>query len=42
MDLREIECKDVKCIHLVQDGDQQKTLMNTVMNCWVSQKQGIS
>ena len=36
MDRRESECDDVKCVHLVQDRNQQKAVMNMVMNCWVS------
>lgn len=36
MDVREMECKGVKCFNLVQDRDQQKAVMNTVMNYRVS------
>jgi len=31
MDLREMGWEDVDCIHLVQDTDQERVLVNTVM-----------
>jgi hypothetical protein len=36
MDLREIGFGDVDWIHLAQDGDRWRALMNTVMNLRVS------
>jgi hypothetical protein len=35
MDLDEIGWDDVDWIHLNQDGDQWRALMNTIMNLWV-------
>jgi hypothetical protein len=35
MDLREIGCDGVDCIHLAQDRDQWWALMNMLMNLWV-------
>jgi hypothetical protein len=35
MDLREIVFGDVDWIHLAQDGDKWRVLVNTVMNFWV-------
>jgi hypothetical protein len=32
MDLREIACEDVYCIHLAQDLDQWRALVNMVIN----------
>jgi hypothetical protein len=32
MDLREIAWNGMECIDLAQDGDQWRTLVNTVMN----------
>jgi hypothetical protein len=32
MDLREIEWEGVDWIHLAQDGDQWRAVVNTVMN----------
>jgi predicted nucleotidyltransferase len=32
MDLREIEWEDVDWMHLTQDRDQWRAVMNTVMN----------
>jgi hypothetical protein len=32
MDLKEIECKDVDCIHLAQDRDQWRVPVDAVMN----------
>jgi hypothetical protein len=34
-DLKEIDRKDVEWIHVAQDRDQWRTLMNTVMNLQV-------
>jgi hypothetical protein len=36
VDLREIVWIVVEWIHLTQDRDQWRVLMNTVMNLWVS------
>jgi hypothetical protein len=36
MNLIEIEWEIVDWIHLAQDRDQKRTLVNTVMNLWVS------
>jgi hypothetical protein len=35
MDLREIGWEDVDWIHLSQDRDQWRALVNTIMNSWV-------
>jgi hypothetical protein len=35
MDLREIAFGDVGWIHLAQDRDRWRALVNTVMNIWV-------
>jgi hypothetical protein len=35
MDLREIWIGDVDWIHLAQDRDRWRALVNTVMNLWV-------
>jgi hypothetical protein len=35
MDLREIEFGDVDWIHLAQDRDRWRTIVNTVINLWV-------
>jgi hypothetical protein len=35
VDLSEIGCGDVDWIHLVQDRDQWRAHVNTVMNLWV-------
>jgi hypothetical protein len=35
MDLREIEFGDVDWIHLAQDRNRWRALVNTVMNLWV-------
>jgi hypothetical protein len=40
MDLREVGCGDMDWIHLAQDRDQWRTLVNTVMNIWVPQNVG--
>jgi hypothetical protein len=32
VDLREIELEDVDWMHLVQDRDQWRTVVNTIMN----------
>jgi hypothetical protein len=32
MDFREIECEDVDCVHLAQDRDQWRALLNTSVN----------
>jgi hypothetical protein len=32
MDLREIGCDGVDCIHMAQDKDQWRALVNTVLN----------
>jgi hypothetical protein len=37
MELREIGCEGVDWIHLAQDRDQWRTLVNTGMNCRVPQ-----
>jgi hypothetical protein len=39
MDLREIGWEGVDCIHLVQDRDQWRALVNTVKKIWVSVKE---
>jgi hypothetical protein len=36
INLREIEWDGVDWIHLAQDRDQWRALVNTVMNLWVS------
>jgi hypothetical protein len=36
MDLRETEWETVDWIHLNQDRDQWRALVNTVMNLWIS------
>jgi hypothetical protein len=36
MDLREIRCGGLDWIDLVQDGDQWRDLVNTVMNLWAT------
>jgi hypothetical protein len=36
MDVREIGCKDVDWMHLVQDRDQWRAVVNTVMNLPIS------
>jgi hypothetical protein len=38
MDLRVIVWEDVDWIHLAQDRDQWRALVNMVMNLWVPQK----
>jgi hypothetical protein len=35
MDLREIGCSGMDWLDLVQDRDQWRSLVNTVMNLWV-------
>jgi hypothetical protein len=35
MDLREIKWEDVDWMHLAQDRDQWKAIVNMVMNLWV-------
>jgi hypothetical protein len=40
LDLREIEWEGVDCMHLAQDRDQWRSLVNTVMNHRVPQKAG--
>jgi hypothetical protein len=35
MDLREIEWDDIDWIHLAQDRDKWRRLVNTVTNLWV-------
>jgi len=40
MDLKEIGCEGVGWVHLVQDRDQWRPLVNTVMNLRVPQKEG--
>jgi hypothetical protein len=35
VDLKEIWCGDVDCIHLAQDREQWWALENMVMNLWV-------
>jgi hypothetical protein len=42
MDLREIGREDVDWIHLAQDRNQWRAVVNTVMNLLVPQRQGIS
>jgi hypothetical protein len=34
MDLKEIECEGVDCMHLAQDRYQLRAFVNTVMNLW--------
>jgi hypothetical protein len=36
MDLGEIECEVVDWIHLAQGRDQWRTVVNTVINIWVT------
>jgi hypothetical protein len=36
MDVKEIEWESVDWIHLAQDRDQWRAVVNTVMNLWVS------
>jgi hypothetical protein len=38
MNLREIGWEDVDWIHLAEDRDQWRALVNTVMNLWVPKK----
>jgi hypothetical protein len=40
LDLREIGCKGVDWIYLVQDTDRWMALVNTIMNLRVPQKAG--
>jgi hypothetical protein len=40
MDLKEIGCEGVGWVHLVQDMDQWRPLVNTVMNLRAPQKEG--
>jgi hypothetical protein len=40
MDPMEILWEGVDCIHVDQDRDQWRALMNTVINLWVPQKAG--
>jgi hypothetical protein len=40
MDIREIVFGDVDWIHLAQDRDRWRALVNTVMNFWVPQNAG--
>jgi hypothetical protein len=40
MDLKEIGSEAVDCIHVAQDRDRWRTLVNTVMNLLVPKKVG--
>jgi hypothetical protein len=40
MDLREVGWKDVDWIHLAQDRDQRRAVVNTIINLRVSYKAG--
>jgi hypothetical protein len=40
MDLREIGCGGMDWIHLAQDREQWRALVNTVTNLWVRQNVG--
>jgi hypothetical protein len=40
LDLREIRWEVVDWFHLAQDRDHWRSLMNTVMNLWISLKAG--
>jgi hypothetical protein len=40
MDLRETGWEDVDWIHLAQDRDQWRAVVNTVIYLWVPQKAG--
>jgi hypothetical protein len=40
MDVREIRCEGVDWIHVAQDEDEWRPLVNTVMNLGVLQKAG--
>jgi hypothetical protein len=42
IDLREIGWKVVDWIHVAQDMDQWRVVVNTVMNPWIPLKAGIS
>jgi hypothetical protein len=42
MDLKEIGREDVDWMHLAQDRDQWKAVVNTVMNIRVKKRRGIS
>jgi len=35
MDLRDIGWENVNCVHLAQDRDQWRAVVNTVMSLWV-------
>jgi hypothetical protein len=35
IDLKEIRWEDVDCIHLAQNRDRWRALVNTAMNLWV-------
>jgi hypothetical protein len=37
IDLREIGWSGMECVHLAQDKDQWRTLVNMVLNLWVPQ-----
>jgi hypothetical protein len=41
MDLREMEWKGVDWMHLAQDRDQWRALVNTVMNLGFHKRRGI-
>jgi len=36
--LKQMKCDYVSCIHLVQDRDQWRALVNAVMNLWIPYK----
>jgi hypothetical protein len=40
-DFRQIGWEGVDWIHLAQDRDQWRTVVNTVMNLWVAKRRGI-
>jgi hypothetical protein len=42
MDIKEIRCEDVNWIHVAQDRDQWRALVNTVMKFGFHERHGIS
>jgi hypothetical protein len=38
MDVREMGWEDVDCIHVAQDREQWRALVNTVMKFWLPKK----